>query len=166
MELTVRSGLVGEGEGTKTVHGSMHRLNGAACRPICCYPSAVQIHGAPSTTEIPVLSLPLAMPWIQGCNLWRNRVKLLSFSENLIQPYLEGMRRTGTGLLWARDFLRVKLDDLWLPVQKSSTSVRQRSGRCWHPARVATGCEQNGGNLNQLRHKLQPCMDLFHIFHN
>ena len=41
------------------------------------------------------------------------------------------MRRTGTGLLEVRDFLRVKLDDLWLPVQKSSTSVRQRSGRCW-----------------------------------
>ena len=52
----------------------------------------------------------------QGCNLWRNRVKLLSFSEQLIQPYLEGMRRTGTGLLEVRDFLRVKLDDLWLPV--------------------------------------------------
>ena len=43
-----------------------------------------------------------------------------------------------------------------LQVQKSSTSVRQRSGRCWNPARAATGCEQNGGNLNQLRHKLQP----------
>ena len=80
----------------------------------------------------------------------RNRVKLLSFSEQLIQPYLEGMRRTGTGLLEVRDFLRVKLDDLWLPVQKSSTSVRQRSGRCWYPARAATDCEQNGGNLNQL----------------
>ena len=93
---------------------------------------------------------------IQGCNLWRNRVKLLSFSEQLIQPYLVEMHRTGTGLLEVRDFLRVKLDDLWLPVQKSSTSVRQRSGRCWHPARAATGCEQNGGNLNQLRHKLQP----------
>ena len=49
-------------------------------------------------------------------------------------------------------FLRVKLD-LWLLVQKFSTSVRQRSGRCWHPARAATAaaCEQNGGNLNQLR---------------
>ena len=46
---------------------------------------------------------------------------MLSFSEQLIQPYLEGMRRTGTGLLEVRDFLRVKLDDLWLPVQKSST---------------------------------------------
>ena len=93
----------------------------------------------------------------QGCNLYRNRVKLLSFSERLIQPYLEGMRRIGTGLLEVRDFLRVKLDDLWLPVQKSSMSVRQRSGRCWHPARAATGCEQNGGNLTLLRHRLQPC---------
>ena len=83
---------------------------------------------------------------------------MLSFSEQLIQPYLEGMRRTGTGLLEVRDFLRVKLDDLWLPVQKSSTSVRQRSGRCWHPARTATGCEQNGGNLTQLRHRLQSWM--------
>ena len=71
------------------------------------------------------------------------------------------MRRTGTGLLEVRDFLRVKLD-LGLPVQKSSTSVRQRSGRCWHPARAATGCEQNGGNLNQLRHKLQACFLLCH----
>ena len=95
----------------------------------------------------------------QGCNLWRNRVMLLSFSEQLIQPYLEGMRRTGTGLLEVRDFLRVKLD-LWLPVQKSSTSVRQRSGHCWHPARAATDCEQNGGNLNQLRHKLQPWLQV------
>ena len=43
-----------------------------------------------------------------------------------------------------------------LPIQKSSTSVRQRSGRCWHPARPATDCEQNGGNLTQLRHRLQP----------
>ena len=85
----------------------------------------------------------------QGCDLWRNRVKLLSFSEQLIQPYLEGIRRTGTGLLEVRDFLRVKIDDLWLPVQKSSTSVFQRSGRYWHPARATTGCEQNGGNLNQ-----------------
>ena len=93
---------------------------------------------------------------MQDCDLWRNRVKLLSFSEQLIQPYLEEMRRTGTGSLEVRDFLRAKLDDLWLLVQKSSTSVRQRSGRCWHPARAATGCEQNGGNLNQLRHKLQP----------
>ena len=57
------------------------------------------------------------------------------------------MRRTGPGLLEVQDFLRVKLD-MWLPVQKSSTSVRQRSG-CY-PARAATGCEQNGGNLNQL----------------
>ena len=65
------------------------------------------------------------------------------------------MRRTGTGLLEVRDFLQVKLD-LWLPVQKSSTSVRQRLGRCWHPAKAATGCEQNGSNLTQLRHKLQP----------
>ena len=65
------------------------------------------------------------------------------------------MRRTGTGLLEVRNFLRVKLDDLWLPVQKSSTSVRQRSGRCWHPTRAATGCEQNGGNLNQLCNPLQ-----------
>ena len=32
-----------------------------------------------------------------GCNLWRNRVKLLSFSEQLNKPYLEGMRRTETG---------------------------------------------------------------------
>ena len=93
----------------------------------------------------------------KGCNLWRNGVKLLSFSEQLVQPYLEEMCRTGTGLLEVRDFLRVKLDYLWLPEQKYSTSVRQRSGRCWHPARAATGCEQNGGNLNQLRHKLQPC---------
>ena len=59
------------------------------------------------------------MPYEQGCNLWRNRVKVLSFGEQLIQPYLEGMRRTGTGLLEVRDFLWVKLDDLWLPVQKS-----------------------------------------------
>ena len=66
------------------------------------------------------------------------------------------MRRTGTGLLEVHDFLQVKLDDLWLPVHKSSTSVRQRSGRCWHPAKAATGCEQNEGNLNKLRHKLQP----------
>ena len=98
--------------------------------------------------------------WRQGCNLRRNRVKLLSFSEQLIQSYLEGMRRTGTRLLEVRDFLRVKLDDLWLPVQKSSTSVRQRSGRCWHPARAATGCEQNGGNLTQLRHRLQPYLEV------
>ena len=68
------------------------------------------------------------------------------------------MRGTGTGLLEVRYFLRVKLDDLRLPVQKSSTSVRQRSERCWLPARATTGCEQNGGNLNQLRHKLQPCL--------
>ena len=65
------------------------------------------------------------------------------------------MRRTGTGLLEVRDFLRVKLD-LWLPVQKSGTSVCQRSGRYWHPASAATGCEQNGGNLTQLWHRLQP----------
>ena len=71
------------------------------------------------------------------------------------------MRRTGTRLLEVRDFLRVKLDDLWLPVQKSSTSVRQRSGRCWHPARASTGCEQNGGNLTQLSHKLQPCLVVY-----
>ena len=45
--------------------------------------------------------------------MWCNRVKLLSFSEQLIQPYLKGMRGTGTGLLEVRDFLRVKLDDLW-----------------------------------------------------
>ena len=77
-------------------------------------------------------------------------------TEQLIKPYLEGMHRTGTGLLEVRDFLRVKLDDLWLPVRKSSTSVRQRSGRCRHRARAATGCEQNGGNLTQLRHRLQP----------
>ena len=32
------------------------------------------------------------------------------------------------------------------------------SVRCWHPARAATGCGQNGGNLNQLRHKSQPCL--------
>ena len=75
-------------------------------------------------------------------------------TEQLIQPYLEGMRRTGTGLLEVRDFLRVKLD-LWLPVQKSSTSVRQRSARCWHTAWAATGYEPNGGNLNQLRNPLQ-----------
>ena len=85
---------------------------------------------------------------------------MLSFSEQLIQPYLEGMHRTGTGLLEVRNFLRVKLDDLWLPVQKSSTPVRQRSGRCWHPARAATDCEQNVGNLTQSRHKLQPCVQL------
>ena len=71
------------------------------------------------------------------------------------------MRRTGTGLLEVRDFLRMKLDDLWLPVHKSSTSVRQRSGRCWHPARASTGCEQNGGNLTQLSHKLQPCLVVY-----
>ena len=41
----------------------------------------------------------------QGCNLWRNWFKLLSFSEQLIQPYLERMRGTGTGLLEVRDFL-------------------------------------------------------------
>ena len=56
--------------------------------------------------------LPSTRYSMQCCNLWRNRVKLLSFSEQLIQPYLEGMRRTGTGLLDVRDFLRVKLDDL------------------------------------------------------
>ena len=33
----------------------------------------------------------------QGCNLWRNRVKMLSFSEQLIKPYSEGMRRTRLG---------------------------------------------------------------------
>ena len=93
----------------------------------------------------------------QACNLWRNLFKLLSLSEQLIQPYLEGMRRTGTRLLEVQDFLRVKLDDLWFPVQKSSTSVRQRSGRCWHPARAATGCEQYGGNLNQVCKRLQAC---------
>ena len=96
------------------------------------------------------------LSWDQSCNLWRNPVKLRSFSGQLIQPYLEELRRTGIGLLEVREFLRMKFDDLWLPVQKSSTSVCQRSGRCWHPARAATGCEQNGGNLNQLRHKLQP----------
>ena len=72
------------------------------------------------------------------------------------------MRRTVTGLLEVRDFLRVKLD-WWLPVQKSSTSVRQRSGRCWHPARAATGCELNGGNFTQFRHKLQPVYSDFKI---
>ena len=75
-------------------------------------------------------------------------------TEQLIQPYLEGMCRNGAGLLEVRDFLRVKLDGLWLPVQKSSTSVRQRSGRCWQPARAANRMEV--GNLNQLGHKLQP----------
>ena len=64
----------------------------------------------------------------------------------------------GTGLLEVWDFLRVKLDDWWLPVQKSSTSVRQCSGRCWHPTKAAAGCEQNEGNLTQLCHKLQPCI--------
>ena len=83
----------------------------------------------------------------QGCNLWRNRVKLLPFSEQLIQPYLEGMRRTVTGLLEVQDFLQVKLDDLWLPVlpvQKSSTSVRQRSdaaGTLPGPRRAANRME-------------------------
>ena len=36
------------------------------------------------------------------------------------------MRRTGTGLLEVRDFLWVKLDDLWLAVQKSSTLASVR----------------------------------------
>ena len=95
---------------------------------------------------------------VQGCSFWCNWFKLLSFSERLIQPYLEAIHRTRTGLLEVQDFLRVKLDDLWLLVQKSSTSFCQRLGRCWHPARAATGCKQNGGNLNQLCHKLQPCL--------
>ena len=34
------------------------------------------------------------------------------------------MRGTGTGLLEVRYFLRVKLDGLWLSVQKSSTSAQ------------------------------------------
>ena len=42
-------------------------------------------------------TLPHFMSHKQDCNLWRNQVKLLSFSEQLIQPYLEGMRRTGMG---------------------------------------------------------------------
>ena len=94
------------------------------------------IHAGVSEWKIPASK--------QGCNLWRNRVKLLPFSEQLIQPYLEGMRRTGTGLLEVQDFLRVKLDDLWLPVQKSSTSVRQRSdaaGTLSGPRRAAKRME-------------------------
>ena len=94
-----------------------------------------------------------------------NKKKLISFSEQLIQPYLEEMHRTGTGLLEVRDFLWVKLDDLWLPVQKSSTYIHQRSGRCWHPARAATGCEQNGDNLNQLRNPL-PAWIMHHVSRN
>ena len=73
-------------------------------------------------------------------------------SSNHIWKECAGTGREG-GLLKVRDFLRVKLDDLWLPVQKSSTSVRQHSGRYWHPARAAAGYEQNGGNLTRLRHK-------------
>ena len=68
---------------------------------------------------------------------------------------MEGMRWSGTGSLDVRYFLRVRFDDLWLPVQKSSISVRQCSARCWHPARAATGYAQNGGNLNQLSNPLQ-----------
>ena len=36
-------------------------------------------------------------------------VELLPFSKQLIQPYMEVMRRTGTGSLEARDFLWVRL---------------------------------------------------------
>ena len=64
------------------------------------------------------------------------------------------MRRTGTGKLEVRDFLWMRLHDLWLPVHKSSTSVRQRSARSWHHARTATGYTQKEGNLNQLPNPL------------
>ena len=52
-------------------------------------------------------------------------------------------------------FLMDEACDLWFPVQKSSTSVRQRSAHRWHPTRDTTGYAKNGGNLNQLRNPLQ-----------
>ena len=64
-------------------------------------------------------------------------------------PGLDHWRR---GISYGRN-----LTTCGLLVQKSSTSVRQRSGRCWPPCQGRDGLRRDGGNLNQLRHKLQPC---------
>ena len=80
----------------------------------------------------------------QGCDLWRNWFKLLSFSEQLIQPYLEGMRRTETGLLEVRDFLRVKLDlcgSRYRNLAPPFASVRDAAGTLPGPWRAANRME-------------------------
>ena len=104
------------------------------------------------------------LSYIQGCNLWRNWFKLLSFSEQLTNHIWNECAQQGLG------YWRCGISNGWNLTTCGSryrnlappfASVPDTAGTLSGPRRFANRMEANWINW---RHKLQPC--LYHIPYN
>ena len=92
----------------------------------------------------------------QGCNMWRNRVKLPPFCSQPVAALAECQQRPER---WRTEVL-----DFCTGSHKSSSFTRRKSRTSNNPVPVLRipskcgwmSCSLNESNLNQLRHKLQP----------